>query len=340
MRFAAPSARFFAVALATLFLSATLVPEDADARAGRGGGFGSRGSRTYSSPPPTATAPGAAPIERSMTQPGQLGSPSTANRSVAAPGTAGARPGGFFGGGLGAGLMGGLLGAGIFGLLSGSGLFGGLGSMSSMFGLLIQFAIIGLVAWLVIGWWRRRQSPQPAAAGGAPSGYSFDRQAANEAGQGSRFGFPGSAGGAASAASQSGREPDIEPSDFDAFERTLTEVQDAWTRQDLSRLRGLATPEMVEIFGEDLAEDASRGVVNKVSGVKLLQGDMAESWSEDGRDYATVAMRYELIDVTEDRETGNVVDGDPATPTEATELWTFMRARSGRWLLTAIQQTA
>src|SRR5262249_5490270 len=46
---------------------------DADARAGRGGSFGSRGSQTFSAPPSTTTSPGARPIERSMTQPGQPG---------------------------------------------------------------------------------------------------------------------------------------------------------------------------------------------------------------------------------------------------------------------------
>ena len=47
---------------------------DADARAGRGGSFGSRGSQTFSAPPSTATSSSARPIERSMTQPGQSGS--------------------------------------------------------------------------------------------------------------------------------------------------------------------------------------------------------------------------------------------------------------------------
>src|SRR5258707_12551156 len=48
---------------------------DADARAGRGGGFGSRGSPTLSPPPPPTTTPGAPPIRRSMTQPGPPGGP-------------------------------------------------------------------------------------------------------------------------------------------------------------------------------------------------------------------------------------------------------------------------
>ena len=43
------------------------------------GSFGSRGTRTFSAPAPTATAPNAAsPITRSMTQPGQPGTTSAA----------------------------------------------------------------------------------------------------------------------------------------------------------------------------------------------------------------------------------------------------------------------
>jgi predicted lipid-binding transport protein (Tim44 family) len=46
-------------------------------------------------------------------------------------------------------------------------------------------------------------------------------------------------------------------------------------------------------------------------------------------------MRFSLNDQTFDRESGRVVEGGPD---EATEIWTFMRARGGHWLLSAIQQ--
>jgi predicted lipid-binding transport protein (Tim44 family) len=330
--------RCASIAAAALLIGATFAPVDADARAGRGGSFGSRGTRTFSAPPPTATMPGAAPMQRSTTaQPGS----SFGNNAAAqqAP-----RRGGFFGGGLGAGLMGGLLGAGLFGLLSGSGLFGGLGSLSSLFGLLIQGALIFLVVRLVMGWFaRRRAGEQPAAAGG-PSPYGLNRdndpaQGASPGGLGGsgfgrNFGFGGSGGQAAT-------EPlTLDKEDFDVFETRLAEVQAAWSAQDIERMRGLATPELVQDFAEDLADDASRGVVNRVTDVKLLQGDLAEAWREGARDYATVAMRYGLVDVTEDRATGRVVEGDPSRPTEAAEMWTFVRSRGGNWLLSAIQQAA
>ena len=67
-----------------------------------------------------------------------------------------------------------------------------------------------------------------------------------------------------------------------------------------------------------------------------MQGDLAESWHEGNADYATVAMRFALTDSLVDRASGKTVEG--GSPSEVTELWTFMRSRGGNWLLSAIQQ--
>src|SRR6516162_4813868 len=106
----------------------SLAAGHADARAGRGGSFGSRGSQTFSAPPSTATSPSARPIERSMTQPGQpgsLGRPSPAGGFFNRPGFLG-------------GLFAGFLGAGLLGMLFGHGFLGGLGGFASMLGLMLQ----------------------------------------------------------------------------------------------------------------------------------------------------------------------------------------------------------
>ncbi len=124
--------------------------------------------------------------------------------------------------------------------------------------------------------------------------------------------------------------------DYDAFEQLLGDVQAAYSAEDLSALRAKATPEMVSYFAEELAENASRGVVNRVTDVKLLQGDLAEAWREGDADYATVAMHFALTDSIVERASGRTVDG--GQPGEVTELWTFRRARGGNWLLSAIQQ--
>src|SRR4051812_43493256 len=104
----------FRCAVAMLALAAVLafaVTADAAPRFNAG----SRGSRTFSAPPPTATTPNAArPIERSMTTPGQPGSTFT---RPATPSPAGAAGGLFSGRGLLGGLAAGFLGAGLFGML-------------------------------------------------------------------------------------------------------------------------------------------------------------------------------------------------------------------------------
>ena len=94
---------------------------------------------------------------------------------------------------------------------------------------------------------------------------------------------------------------------------------------------------MLSYFAEQLADQAGRGVRNEVTDVRLLQGDLAQAWAEHGRDYATVAMRFSMIDVTRDRS-GRIVDGSPDEHVTATELWTFVRSSGGHWILSAIQQ--
>ena len=87
---------------------------------------------------------------------------------------------------------------------------------------------------------------------------------------------------------------------------------------------------MLSYYAEDFSENASRGVINEISDVKLLQGDLAESWREDGKEYASVAMRYSLRDRFVDRTTGRASDGNDQSQ-EATEVWTFTRV-AGRQL--------
>jgi predicted lipid-binding transport protein (Tim44 family) len=103
-------------------------------------------------------------------------------------------------------------------------------------------------------------------------------------------------------------------------------------------MRSKVTPEVLSYFSEELADNASRGLVNKISNVKLEQGDLSEAWREGSTEYATVGMRFSLVDQLVERASGRVVGGT-GQPEEATELWTFMRARGGNWLLSAIQQT-
>jgi predicted lipid-binding transport protein (Tim44 family) len=285
------------------------------------GGAGSRGSRTFSAPPPTNTAPSpAAPIQRTITPTPSVGQPGL-NPGVQRPG---------FGRGLMGGLAGGLLGAGLFGLLTGHGFFGGIEGFFSVIGFLFQIALLAVLARLAFMWWQNRNAA-PAAAGARP--------------RPTMAAFTGGAGFGAGAAPQKPKTQPLQlsPADFPAFERLLGETQDAYGREDSVALSRLATPEMSRYFNEELEQRRQKGLVNRISGVKLLQGDLAEAWSEGVDEYGTVAMRFSLIDVTQDRATGRIVSGDPTQPTQSTEVWTFRRpagAGPDAWRLSAIQPTA
>ena len=318
-----PVTRTLAVALVGLFLAAG----HAEARAGRGGfGFGSRGARTFQPPPPTRTAPAPAqPIQRSATPQPSPG----VNQAAPPPGLAQPARAGFFS--TRGGFFGGLVGAGLLGMLLGYGLFGGLGGLGSILGLLLQVALVVILVRWAIRFFQRRNQPAYAGAGAAGPVSPLRRDAAGPAYT--------PAGGAGMPGAARGREEfPITQADLDRFERTLGEVQGAYGARDLAALDRLATPEVVGFLAEELGQDERRGVVNHIADVKLLQGDVAEAWREQGQEYATVALRFGLRDWTTDSATGSVVEGDPERPIEATELWTFVRPRGGEWTLSAIQQ--
>ena len=314
-----------AIGLATMLTLADF----AEARRASGG-FGSRGTRTFQAPAATRTAPApAAPIERTMTPQSQATRPATAPNAQNPAG----RTGGLFGG-LAGGLMGGLLMGGLFGMLMGSGFGGGFG----LLGLLLQGVLIFFLVRFAMRMFANRQ-PSYSGAGASSS-------ARNDAAGGPGFQIPkigglNLGGSSASAAprrpSGSADEIGVGQQDLERFEGLLKEMQAAYANEDYAALRRITTPEAMSYLAEELSENATKGVKNEVRDVHLVQGDVSESWREGNVDYATVAMRYESIDVLRDRTSGKVVSGDPDNVSESTEIWTFVRRPGTDWQISAIQ---
>lgn len=306
-------ALFFAFALA-------FAPSLAEARAGKSysssgassgaSGMGSRGSRTFEHND-------AAPVTRSMNPSTQATRPAGAGPAAAA---GAAQPSFFQRHPLLTGLAGGFLGAALFSHL-------GLGAgMSSMFGGLLMMLIIGGLIFLAIRFFASRRAG--FTGGGIGNGP-----------------LPASVGAAAapSAARYRGTDTTVDDVDLHAFQAIHGAVQEAWGHGDLGRLRQLMTPEMLGYFSEELTRNTSEGVQNIVSDVRLLKGDITESWEEGDLQYATAYMKWSAIDyvVRLGRSPGMpdyIVSGDPKRPEESEEVWTFVRQRNGNWLLSAIQQ--
>jgi len=233
------------------------------------------------------------------------------------------------------GLMGGLIGVGIGGLLFGHGFMGGGLGFLGFIGLLLQIALVFFVVRFLYRYFVTNRSP---ALAGGPGIFARNGMGGGTPGSGPTQGSGPMAGGSASAARGAPPPITVAPADYEQFERLLQSIQHAWSAHDLSALRRMATPEMTTYFEEQIAEQERRGLHNTVTDVRLESGDLSQAWTEQGRDYATVAMRFSMTDVTRDAS-GHVVDGSPTERTTATEIWTFVRSRGGQWILSAIQQT-
>jgi predicted lipid-binding transport protein (Tim44 family) len=128
-----------------------------------------------------------------------------------------------------------------------------------------------------------------------------------------------------------------------AFQQLLIDVQKAWSNQDLTELRQLVTPEMLNYFSAALADNTSQDIRNHVEDVVLLRAEILEVWTEQARQYVTAGLRWSARDynlsLTKQRgEPGYLVEGSEEIPTESGEAWTFMRIQEGKWRLSAIQQ--
>src|ERR1700738_2048501 len=305
--------------LLALFVCASvaLAPALADARAGGSSGghsssMGSRGSRTFENN-------SGQPLSRSMT---------TQPPAAAAP--PGFAPSPAYGGGgsffqrhpFMTGLAGGFIGSRLFrhmGYAAG-GTGGGAGLRK-----ILPILHLGLLIYFVIRLCRGR-----ALFGGGARGAPFTP--------------PRSAGAAAAPVRRDrGRDINLSDAELNAFQEIHAAVQEAWSGSDLGRLRRLMTPEMLSYFSEELTRNASQATQNIVSDVQLVKGDLLESWDEGDLQYATAHMRWRALDyvVRLGRSAGDpdyIVSGDPRTPVEAEEVWTFVRRPGGIWLLPAIQQ--
>lgn len=331
---------FLAVALiATLISTPTL--SFAKAR-GSGGGFsggshggnssmgiGSRGSRTYQDN-------GARPIEQSATpRPSTAPPPQAANHPTPQPSPA-ASGSWFQRNPLLAGIAGGLAGTWIGHMLFGAtdssakttdGEAAAATDSGPSFGWILLLMMAGAGAFYFF----RKSKPTPAPV--------FTRLSRGTTTRGSLLDV---------SSTSTTTQPDtdsytVTAEDKASFQQLLMDIQSAWSAQDVSALRRHLTPEMLSYFNTALAEDHSRSVHNHVDNVVLLKGDVVESWSEDETVYATVSLRWNARDYTVSTtipqgEAGYLIEGSADTDTESQEVWTFMRVRDGRWLLSAIQQ--
>jgi predicted lipid-binding transport protein (Tim44 family) len=299
---------------------------------GASGSMGSRGSRTYeqngakpieqsTTPRPSATAPPSAVGSPTPTaQPSPAMQPSFMQRNPLLAGLA-------------AGLAGSWIGHMLFGATDSSARTTEAGDLtsktsegSSSTGIFLILMLLGAGA--LYYFLRMRRSPAPDFSGITRSSTITDS-------------LP--TGPSSTTLRARAVETEITTDDKKVFQQLLTDVQTAWSNQDLAGLRKVVTPEMLSYFATALAEQTSLDMANHVEDVTLLRAEVREAWTEDTARYATIDLHWSALDYTvslakQRGEPGYLIEGSEDMPTETHEVWTFVRYQNGKWLLSAIQQ--
>jgi predicted lipid-binding transport protein (Tim44 family) len=217
---------------------------------------------------------------------------------------------------------------------------GGFGGGFGLMDLLLLAGIASLIYWVV----RRGRARQEAALAGGP----VDRLMVEPDGLG---------GGTATLdpptpSWQQDRDRGLsyirqmDPSfDEGAFREGCTDrffqIQAAWMRRDLAKLRPLLTEEMQAAFAAQIETANAKHQLNKLENITVRSVELTEAWQEQGQDYLTVRILANLLDYTVDEPTGRVVGGSDSEPVKFEEFWTWVRpVGKNAWRLSAINQAA
>jgi len=307
-----------------LTVLAMVVPDEVWARAGGGMSSGSRGTRSYSSPSRTYSAPSPST------------SPSTRPTPAPAPMAQPAPAGGFLrsmAGGIVGGLLGGMLfrSLGFAGGADGAGGGGGFGMMD----MLLLAGIAYLIYWFV----RRKRAAQEAPA----TAYS-SQMVGDVYGSGAPTATLDAPGWQQDRDRGLGHLRQMDPGfDEAAFREMCTDrffqIQAAWMRRDADKLRPLLTEEMQGVFGKQIAAAKAKRQINKLENITVRSVELTEAWQESGQDYITARLLANLLDYTVDDTTGTIVDGSDSAPVKFEEFWTWVRpVGKNDWRLGAINQ--
>jgi predicted lipid-binding transport protein (Tim44 family) len=300
-----------------LFISIAVFELDAFARAGGGRSFGSRGSRSYSSPGRPSPGPSR---QQAAPSPAQPSSPQS--------------PGGGFMRSFGGGLLGGMVGGMLFRSLGFGGYGGGFGGSGvGIFEILLILAI-GYFIFRTIKR-NRREASLSYQTSYQQGGYRTEGSSVNENG-GQAYQEDVSVG--ISHVRQF--DPSFDEGRFkDTAMDIFFKIQGAWMNRDLSTVTGLLTDEMKAVFQKDINSLLREKRVNRLENIAVRNVEITEAWQEAGQDFITVLFQANLLDYTTDDITGEVVAGSKTDPVKFEEYWTLTRTVGNNpWKLSAIQQ--
>jgi predicted lipid-binding transport protein (Tim44 family) len=313
------------ILISVLFLSFAVLDSISYARAGGGRTSGSSGFRSSGS----SSGSTSTPYRSSTTQ--QPGTTQSTPQQ-----TTGMSPGKSLLYGIGGGLVGGMLGNMLFGSRGNAGQGWGGGGGFGFGDFLIIIIILGII-YFVVKRYRAKKAMELSGSGGS----SFSSYANNEPAYDTpQYGSQPQANSVAAGLSHIGSmDPSFNENGFkETVEDIFFKIQGAWTKRDLSGVRNLLTPDMLNTFQNDVNTFITNKQFNRLENIAVRQVDIVDAVQDQGQEYITIRFLASLLDYNVD-EAGNTISGSSTDPVKFLEYWTFTRKVGERnWTLTAITQ--
>ncbi len=325
----------FVISVAFLFLLFVAMESVSYARAGGGRSSGSRGYSSGSGRTQQRTTPSQTPgstqqrAQQQATQAPPIQQPQPSfGRSLLY--------------GIGGGLLGGMIGSMLFG---GRGYAGGAGTGGGGFGfgdIIILLVIAGII-YFVYKKYRARKNEEmqmSAAGAGYSQSYSYNEPSLSEP----RYETAARQEDPVSEGIRHIKEMD---SSFDenrfkeAAEDNFFRIQTGWTKRDLSSVRNLLTPQMLNTFQTDINDYLSKKQINRLENIAMRQVEIVDAVQDQGEEYITIKFLASILDYTVDETNNQIISGSSSDPVKFLEYWTFTRKVGDRnWLLAGITQEA
>lgn len=135
-------------------------------------------------------------------------------------------------------------------------------------------------------------------------------------------------------------EPDFDVKHFLSGAKAAYEmIVTAFANGDRRALKDLLSKEVYDNFAAAIADRESRGETMESRFVAISRADLEQAVVQGGAAQLTVRFVSQLISATRGRD-GSVVDGNPDTVVDVTDVWTFARdlgTRNPNWKLVATE---
>ncbi|HOJ42890.1 MAG TPA: Tim44 domain-containing protein, partial [Syntrophorhabdaceae bacterium] len=235
--------------------------------------------------------------------------------------------------GIGGGLLGGMIGSMLFGGpgYAGTGWGGGFG-----FGdLIILILIVGIIYYVIKRIKAKKQAEEDLKGGygtysygGSPNEINYDSYAGQE--------NPVATGLTHIAHT----DPSFDEAKFKEIAQDIFfKVQGAWTRRDLDGVKHLLTPQMYNIFQDEINKLIANKQTNRLENIAIREVNIVDAAQDQGEEYITVKFHANLLDYTVSDTDGSIVSGSDRDPVKFVEYWTFYRKTGDtRWMLSGITQ--